>query len=315
MSDLNSYKKADLVNVCKKLDIPTLAKDTKKVLTEKVESYISEYGEDGVLAVQGILQDKEDEDEETLAEEEEETEEEKEDNDYEDSAPINLKEWIIDPIIEKSEAALTKVYEFTDKVGITTVDFNDELRDQLSKSITLNYLEISFEFLYFLYTYIPLVALSENPLVHQVLKDNIEFFDKSDIPTPNLLSLVNYNTISTFFTWALTSIFVPLVVSYYVNFSKRVIVLDEEAGIIARIYRYDPFIFALVKVLIFYFVTKNYDSLTTLNSYRGIFNALKHHILLQLGVYGKFTETLGNFPLIIGVSNILVAIYSQFEDY
>lgn len=328
MSELQSLKKAELSSICRKVGIHVLAKDTKQKLFEKLSAYIEANPEEGLIAVQNSLDMESDE--ETLAEaqdasEDEETDEveeedeedtEDEDKDYEAGPPINLKEWIVDPAIEFFEEGYSKVLDFTDRIGATTLDYNDELRENLSRSVSLNYIELLIELVYFLFTYIPLVALKQNNSVHQIFKDNVSYLSSCNVLLPDISVLFEFKVISIFGNWIVTSIVLPLVISYYVNFTRRCIIIDEDdSGLITRAYKYDPFVFALSKVLIFYFIVKNAGTLTALDSFGGIFSALKKHFLIQLGVYNQFADVLGSFPLVLGFANVLTAIYSQFEEY
>ncbi|CUM45250.1 uncharacterized protein AC631_02521 [Debaryomyces fabryi] len=327
MSELQSLKKAELSSICRKVGIHVLAKDTKQKLFEKLSAYIESNPEEGLIAVQNSLDIESDEetlaeaqdgseDEETDEVEEDEEETEDEDKDYEAGPPVNLKEWIIDPAIEFFEEGYSKVLQFTDRIGATTLDYNDDLRENLSRSVSLNYIELVIELVYFLSTYIPLVAVKHNNSVHQVFKDNISYLSSSDLLLPDISVLFEFKVISIFANWIVTSIVLPLIVSYYVNFTRRCIIIDEDdSGLITRAYKYDPFVFALSKVLVFYFIVKNAGSLTTLDSFGGIFSALKKHFLIQLGVYNQFADVLGSFPLVLGFANVLTAIYSQFEEY
>lgn len=337
MTDYSNYKKADLVNVLKKLEIHTYSKDTKQKLVDKLDAYIQNHPLDGELTIQGLLEVEEDHDDEaTLAEgradtedeeeddEDEEEEEEKvvvaivaedeeEDKDFEDGPPINLKEWIVDPIIDWYESAYSKTLEITDSIGVTTTEFTEELREQLSKTITLTYIELFLELAYFVYAFLPWVALKDNYLNHQLFKDNLPCFAKSLFPTPDIVQLVDCKIISTFVVWLVSSIALPAAFSYFVNFSKRVLVFDGEEGIIARIYQFDPFVFSLTKVLIYYFLQGH--SITSINVLDGYWNAVRNYLVIQLGVYNHFTNILGNFPLVLGLANVAIALYSQFEDY
>ncbi|KAK6458239.1 uncharacterized protein RJT20DRAFT_29935 [Scheffersomyces xylosifermentans] len=336
MSDFSSYKKADLVTVLKKLEIHTVSKDTKKVLVDKLDKYVSEHPEDGALTIQSILDEAEDvngddednettlnEDNDEIADEEEEEEvvvvvpetEDDDDKDYEAPPPLSLKEWVVDPVIEQWENFVEKVYEYTDSVGITYLEYSDDLRERLSKAITLNYLELVLEFAFFIYAYVPIVPLKDNGFNHQVLKDNIYFFGESEILTPDFTALLSTKVIATFVIWAFDAVLLPLLVAYYVNFSRRVLVFDNNDGIVARIYTYDPFVFALSKVLIYYFITKNSDGFLTFKTGDSLYATVNNFFVLYDSYYAQFTAVLGSFPLVLGASNILVALYSQFEEY
>lgn len=313
MSDLNTFKKADLLSVARKVGINVLTKDTKKVLVEKISSFIQTNPKEALDAIRSIEQSNEDDDEEghTLVEEEVlvveeadadvDADDDANDEDYNAPPPINIKAKVIDPIIEHWENLLDKVYEFTDKVGITTLTYNDELRENLSSSITLNYLQLIGEFSYFLFLTIPWVALKDNKLVDPILKDNISFLADSEIPTPNLFVFLHPDVIIAVFLWVVVALVLPLIASYYVNFTRRVLVFDDEEGIVARIYKYDPVVFALTKALLNFFVNKNASDLL---KFCGL--TLK---------YIEFVDVLGSLPFVLGVANVVIGIYSQFEDY
>lgn len=339
MSDFKSFKKADLFKVAKKVGLAVRAKDTKLSLLEKIEQFIEESPEKARDLIESAEADDDDDDEEetaTLIEENDATEdedddeeveveasvvveeEEDEDKDYNAPPPVNLKEWVVDPAIDLYETAVDKVLAFTDNVGITTAEYNDDLRDSLSKTVTLNYLELAVEVGYFLYKYVPVVPVRKNPLVHQVFKDNIPYLNYSSWPSPDLTALWDWHVFFILGNWTLYAVAVPLLVSYYVNFSRRVVVIedddDEDVSFVVRLFKFDPFIFALVKVLIFYYIFKH-AALHTLVEFSGILLALKSHLLVQLGLYHTFIVGLGNFPLVIGLANVAIGLYAQFEDY
>jgi hypothetical protein len=332
MSDYNHYKKADLVNVLKKLEIHCYAKDTKKVLVDKLDAYVQQHPLDGELTVQGLLeQDADDQktltephvDDEEEDEEEEENDEEnddvndddadKDDDDFE-GPPLDLKQWLVDPVIDFTECAYSKVLELTDSVGITTTDFSEDLRDRLSKTVTLAYLELFVEFVCFVYTFLPVVELSDNALNHHLLEDSLPWLGTSSWWTPDFTALISCKVVSTFLIWVVSSIILPGGISYFINFSKRVLVFDGEEGLIARIYTFDPFVFSLSKVLIFYFISGR-SSLTTLSTLGGICNAVHNYFAIQLGLYSSFASVLGSLPIVLGLTNVAIALYAQFEDY
>lgn len=312
MSDLNTFKKADLLSVARKVGIHVLTKDTKKVLVEKLNSFIQSNPEEALEAIRSIEQSNDDDDDDeghTLVEEEEsviiedevKNDDDEADEDYNAPPPINIKAKVIDPIIEHWENLIDKVYEFTDKVGITTLTYNDELRENLSRSITLNYIQFITEFVYFLYLTIPWVAVKDNGSIHQIFKDNIEYLSESEIPLPDLSVFLSPSIIAAVFLWVITALVVPFVTSYYINFSRRVLAFDDDESIVARIYKYDPVVFALSKSLIYFFIIKNSNAVLEFSE--------------CTTKYISFLGELGSFPLVIGVANVVIGIYSQFEDY
>lgn len=331
MSELQGLKKAELSAVCRRVGIHVLTKDTKKALLDKLTKFIEQNPDEGLAAIQNTLDADSDADtvaedvEENSVEEEEEDEDEDEDEgedqdskdeDYKEGPPIDLREWVVDPLIEKFEIVYSKVLGVTDRIGVTVLEYNDELRENLSTTITLNYIELIAEFAFFLYTYVPVTSLEDNSSIPSWVKEQSEFLSFATYPLIDLIALLNLQVGYIFLNWLFTAVIFPLLSSYYINFSRQFIFTDDEddEGIVRRIYEFDPFIFALTKVVIYYFIVKNGGYLMV-DSYMGIAHALKYHFLSQLGIYHKFTQVLGNFPLIIGLANSFIALYSQFEDY
>ncbi|CAH2352223.1 hypothetical protein CLIB1423_06S01574 [[Candida] railenensis] len=329
MSELQSLKKAELNEICHRLGIHALSKDTKKVLIDKVTEYIAKNGDAGVEAVQAAL-DAEIDDTETLTEqveaavaaaeaEEDEEEEgddedaEEKDADYQEGPPLDLKAYIVDPAIQFYEDSLAKVLELTDSVGITSVDINGELRENLSKSVTLNFLELVVEFGFYLYYFVPLVAIKNNESIHQIFKDNISFLAESDFEIPDISALFAYGPLATFSSWLIIAVIAPLIASYYINFTRRLITFEDDTEFFARIYTSDPFTFALSKLLFFYFLATSYHK--DFSKSEGFFTFVFNHLILHQDYFQKFATVLGGFPIVIGLANVLVAIYSQFEEY
>lgn len=315
MVDLNSYKKAELLSAAHKVGLSAGSKDTKKSLIEKFQDFISQAGKDGESLVEASLEDEtvDDDDTSTLAESIKETIDDEDDEEYK-GPPLNVKK-LLDPIIDFGEEYYSKFLEFTDSVGITTLEYNDELRENLSTTITLSYIELILEFGVFISTYVPMVSVKHNNTIHPILKDLIPVLSTCTCKIPDLTSLLDFKILSVAVNWVFYSIMLPLLFSYYVNFTRRIIVTDEDTSLLVRIHKYDPFIFALFKVLIFYILSMNAGNLVTLNSYSGIFKALQTHFLIQLGFYNEFVGVLGNMPFVLGVVNVVIGLYAQFEEY
>lgn len=338
MSEYKSYKKADLAQVAKKIGIQVRSKDTKTSLLDKIELFLEQNPEeakalmdladdeiDAVTLVANDATEDEDDDDEDVVEVEADDDEsaaddDADDKDYNAPPPINLKEWVVDPAIGVFESAHDAVLRFTDAVGVTAAEANDDLRESLSRTVSLNYLELAAEFAYFLYLHVPLVAIKDNASVHQVLKDNIPALRRSTVPVPDVTALFDISVALIAANWVLYAVALPLVVAYYVNFSRRVVVIedddkdDDDESFVVRLYKYDPFVFAVAKVLIYYFVA-THGALTAVESFHGFANLVKNYFLIHLGLYHLFVSTLGNFPLVVGVANVAVGLYSQFEDY
>ena len=90
---------------------------------------------------------------------------------------------------------------------------------------------------------------------------------------------------------------------------KTILVLLPE--LTSMIHLFSPYQKCLFSTLLL----RTAGTLTALDSFGGIFSALKRHFLIQLGVYNQFADVLGSFPLVLGFANVLTAIYSQFEEY
>lgn len=330
MSEFKSFKKADLSKVARKVGITVRSKDTKQSLLEKIESFIDEQPERAKELIESagvedevatLIEDDDDEEEdEEVSVAVEVQEDEDEDKDYNAPAPISFREWVVDPAIDVFENARAKVLDFTDSIGLTTLDVNDDLREYLSRVVALNYLELIAEASFFLYTNVPVVSVKSNPSIHQVFRDNIPILDSCSLPSPDVSALFEFSVLSTFGNWVIYAVVVPLIISFYVNFSRRVVVIldeddeEEDISFVVRLYRYDPFIFALSKVLVYYFILKN-GALSSLESYSNFFHFLKNHAAIQLGLYHHFITGLGNFPIVIGLANVAIGLYSQFEDF
>lgn len=340
MFEFQGLKKSELNTACRKLGIHVLTKDTKGVLVEKLSAYVEQNPEDGLAAVQnsldadtddkeetdklGTTHSEEEEEEEESSDDEEEEEQEGEeeeddsnDKDYQEGPPVNLKLWVVDPIIEKTEALYAKVLNFTDAVGITTLEYNESLRERLSTTITLNFLELFAEACFYLYTFVPLTPINRNHTIHPILRQKFNFFERSELPIPDLLTLVDFSALSVMFCWGVAGIVVPLFVSYYVNFSRRVVFDEEEdVALVTRAYKFDPFIFSLVKVLMYVFIAQGSFTfaLSVDDATKGIFFHLVSHFLSQWGIFGEFVDLMGNFPIILGIANVIIGLYSQFEE-
>ncbi|PSK39369.1 hypothetical protein C7M61_001980 [Candidozyma pseudohaemuli] len=326
MSEFKAFKKADLAKVARKVGISVRSKDTKQLLLEKIESFIDEQPERAKELIESagledevatLIEDDDDEDEEEVSVA---VEVEEEDKDYNAPAPLSFQEWVVDPAIDVFEQARAKVLDFTDSIGLTTLDVNDDLRESLSRVVALNYLEVVAEAAFFLYTNVPIVPVKHNNLIHQVFRDNIPRLQTSSWPSPDFSALLEFSVLSVFGNWVIYAVLLPLLISFYVNFSRRVVVIsdeddeEEDISFVVRLYKYDPFIFALAKVLVYYFVLQH-GALSSLDSYTNIFHFLKNHAIIQLGLYHQFVTGLGNFPIVIGLANVAIGLYSQFEDF
>lgn len=326
MSDYKKFKKADLAEVAKKAGLPVRAKDTKQDLLKKIEVFIAENPDEVKILVESAGEDAA-----TLVseDEEEDDDEEEEDEDAEvvdgeknpnDPPPLDLAKFVVEPALLVYDKAAEFVGGIYDKIVDATEETNDDIRESLSKTVSLNYLELFTELSYFLYYYVPLVEIKHNKSVHQLFKDNVPYLAQSNVVLPDVTALFEIKVVSILANWIVYALAIPAFIAYYVNFTRRVVVIsddddeEEETSFVIRLYKFDPFVFAVAKVVIFYFIFKN-GALTTIDTYKGIVHALKNHLFIQLGIYHQFVTGLGNFPLIIGVANVVISLYSQFEDY
>ncbi|RCK58221.1 hypothetical protein Cantr_06833 [Candida viswanathii] len=350
MSELNKLNKADLTKLLRSFGGAGVSKFNKKQLIDQIESHIEAHPEDYDV-VQKVLngddqgddedeedddiveieqeevevavepkeeEDEEDEEEEDEEEEEEEEEEEGEENDeddkdYEAPPPLNLKEWVLDPIIAKSEDAIDIFYNFTDCVGITYLRESEKLRDQLSSTVTLNYGQLLLEFAVFIYNFTTIVPLNENQLIHQFFFDNLPYLSTTTLPTIEVSELLSHKALTTFVIWVLSSVVVPAAVSYFVNFTSRIVEIEDDEYLF-RIHSFDPFIFALAKVLSYYAVGQ--AGLIGFRQADCLISGLVNKSLVNLGLYLAYaSNSLGNLPYVLGGVNVLIAIYAQFEEY
>lgn len=330
--DFYSHKKLDLVKALTLVNVRVLNKDKKAELVEKCEAYVNEHGEVGALRLQKFLVDDgeivaEDDEVATLAELEDDDDDDDEeagetivdvefaegdddDIDYNGPAPIDLKAIIADPIIEKWECLKDKVYEVTDSVGITVLNQSDKLRDDLSLVVTLNFLEVVAEAVVFLYTFVPWVPLKDNDLNLLVAQQYVPQLATLTWPSPQVSQLASKTALQAFGVWGVSAVVLPLLVSYYLNFTTRILTFDG-LDLVGRVHDYDPFVFALAKAVIYFYISNNGKQ--DLFSGEGYINAALNYVLIAIGHYGKVTAVLGLVPVVVGVANVAVALYSQFE--
>lgn len=338
--DYKSHKKQDLVKALTLVNVKVLNKDKKAELVEKCEAYVNEYGEVGALKLHKYLVEDgeivaEEDDVATLAEseedvedveedeeeddddeddddddDEEEDDEDEDDKDYNAPPPLDLRTLFGDSAIEKWEQFKDKVYGFTDDVGISVANHSDKLRDELSLTVALNYLELVVEALVYLSVFVPWVPLRENTLALPFENNLHPVLAKWNLPTPQVSALFSCSSIGALAVWLVTLVVLPLITSYYVNFTTRILTFDG-LDLVGRVHDYDPFVFALTKVLVYYFIANNGKQYLFAND--GHIYAALNKVVIAVGNYGKLSTALSLFPLVVGVANVAVALYSQFE--
>lgn len=238
-----------------------------------------------------------------------------EDADYLGGPPLDVKLLVVDPLLQRYEAAKSSILELTDSVGITYVDYCHELRERLSTLVFLNYLELSVEFAFFLYAFLSPVPFNENPLNTHFFKQAWPSLATSELRSLDISGWVSFEGISTALVWLMTAIVMPLVASYFVNFSKRVLELDDGMVLPTRVYTYDPFVFALCKVVIVYFLHKLSGTSVPVNVDAGWILAAQNYANILVHLYYAFLARLGSAPVVLGLANVAIALYSQFEEY
>lgn len=345
MVDFSTYKKADLLDIAHKAGVTTVSKDTKKTLIDKLETYVAANGGDSLELIEESTDkvDVEVDSDDTEAEAEAEAEAETETDDESEfkGPPIDIKAWVHNLYSECIDPHLTPLWDWTDDVYYHITDYNDRVREQVSSVVALNYLGLVLEGSIFLYTYVPLASIAGNKSIHPVIKDLLpDFVVNSDIKVPDLSYLVDFKVASVLVNWVIYSVVIPLIVSFYINFTRKTYTInigdefDDELNdseldsdkddiddidgntiyYTVRSFDFDPFVFALLKVVVWY-VVSHLTNLAVFNSVGGFLKAVSTQVLIQFGIYREFTTVLGNVPLVFGVVTLVLGLYSQFEDY
>ncbi|CAK9440116.1 uncharacterized protein LODBEIA_P42160 [Lodderomyces beijingensis] len=281
-------------------------------------------GVEVLQVVQEIEEEEDDDDEEDDEEDEEEDEEgegegeegeeddEEADPDYNAPPPLNLKETVLDPVLAKGEEAIDKIYELSDSLSISFFEYTERLRDQLSSTVTLNYFELLLEFSFYLYNFTSIVPLNKNKAIHQIFHDNLPLLANSTIPSLEIAGLLEYKAIATGLTWFVSALILPSLISYFVNFTSRVVLIGDEEFVF-RYHSFDPFIFALAKILIYYLVGQS--AMIEFSTGECWCSSYFNKFLMHLGLYHSFVSTLGSLPYVLGGVNVLIVLYSQFEEF
>ena len=330
MSEFKGLKKVDLAKVMRKQGIPVRTKDTKGSLLERLKELSAQNPKQYNHLVMA-LDDQQDEtatlvnegteDETEEADDDDEHEETDDDKDYNAPPRIDIKEYLVDPAIALFERSYDKLLEFTDYVGLNSAQCNDKVRAHMSNTVHLTRMELLAEAAYFLYFHVPVVKARNNKCFPQFVKNSFPFLD-SELPTFDFSLLLNCTVVSVFVQWLLYAVLVPTVISYYVNFTRKVVVIEsdeddedkEELSYVVRFHRHDPVIFSLAKIVLFYFIVKN-GAFAGLVTREGVACAAKQFFLVNLGIYRDFALRLGSFPVVIGATNVIIGLYSQFEDF
>lgn len=312
MSEYKSFKKADLAAVARKMGLPVRAKDTKQLLLEKIEVFVEEQPERAKELVEAdidVVAVEANSDDDALVLELElelaEEDDDENDKDYNAPPPIDVREWVVDPAIALFERSLNRALTLLDRVGITTLEFSEDLRENLSRTVTLNFLALAAELALWYFTFVTFVPFKHNGLVPRAWRHLQWLF-----PTPDVTYLGSA-ALSSFGWWLALAVAAPMVAAYYFNFSRRVVVVHDEDGdetqFVVRIYKYDPFVFAVARLLVLYFVKNSlvphWDC------------SLLQRFFTLFGQYQVFVAGLGTFPYVIGAANVAIGLYSQFEDY
>lgn len=132
-------------------------------------------------------------------------------------------------------------------------DKSDAFREFSSSPMSIGAVEILIEFFYLISYYTEFTTVGKSKLVPALIKDNL---NKQFLKYP-VLDLCNYfkfNVIAVFHLWGFITILAPLIVSYYINFTKT-----------GKTYKatFDPYIFTLTKCLLVLFALKSEVTFST----------------------------------------------------
>ncbi|ODQ82338.1 hypothetical protein BABINDRAFT_158958 [Babjeviella inositovora NRRL Y-12698] len=316
---LENKLKQELKEIAISLGLPAKTNNTKGQLLEMIKDHFLEhehFSEDSryaaffpiaesetvVIAVEELASEDEDNGKTDTGKNVGDEAEDEEDADYVPSADLTTK--IADPLIDLQEQLVSYLYKTTDKLGITATKYSDCVRSHLSEVVNLTMAQIGLEFLIFWKEFIPLIRLDEIEAFHNV-RFNPEFV--GDLKVVDFTEFFTLKSVYILSSWATLSILLPLVLSYYVNFTTR-------HG--KRSYTFDPFTFNVFRFFLFLAglqrIVFNFGDLTLLDSFETC--ELANYGILALNNFGQFLGTLGGLPSASSAGLILITLYSQFSS-
>ncbi|KAG7747967.1 hypothetical protein KL912_002644 [Ogataea haglerorum] len=240
MSLLNKKTKAQLEEIARDLDVNIKSCKVKQALVDRLTDHFLENADkydkdheyyDYVVSVkQEAENENDDEDEDDNDDESDEAEiiDIEESDAYDSDDDFDLEPSTLDKILDYIDN--DTLYEIADYVA----EKNYELRDYLSDPFTINDFTVVGEFIYLYPHFAKSIALGDIRFVPQVVKNSLPAAVLKT-PVTDLTHFLDVNFWSTVLLWLLVSYGAPKLTSYYVNFTYN--------------FEYDPFIFALAKLL------------------------------------------------------------------
>lgn len=324
MSEFEGLKKIELARYVRKLGLSVRSKDTKLNLLEKLNNYKEENPKGYEMLVEsfnadddtgsvtlveeiGVTEDEDDDDDETDVADDDDSDDDKI---HRGRPPLDLME----PMVNFFKRTFEKFYNCEE-------DLNDQIRLSLSSIVNLTYMELALEVVFFLYLHVPMVPLKDIKYLPMAVKNLISFSSHF----PDLTQLLQFSVISIFLQWLFYAVLLPGVLSYYINFTRKVVVLEtteededeeenDEYSFVVRLHKHDPVIFSLAKIVIFYFFVKS-GAFIPSEYYDSVFGTLSKFLYVHMNFYRTFAFGLGKFPLVLGAANVVIGLYSQFEDF
>ncbi|KAG7899623.1 hypothetical protein KL907_004975 [Ogataea polymorpha] len=236
MSLLNKKTKAQLEEIARDLDVNIKSCKVKQALVDRLTDHFLENADkfdkdheyyDYVVSVKQEAQNENDDDDDDESDEAEIIDVEDSDA-YDSDDDFDLEPSTLDKILDYIDN--DTLYEVADYIA----EKNYELRDYLSDPFTINDFTVVGEFIYLYLYFAKSIALGDIRFVPQVVKSNLPAAVLKT-PVTDLTHFLDANFWSTVLLWLLVSYGAPKLTSYYVNFTYN--------------FEYDPFIFALAKLL------------------------------------------------------------------
>ncbi|ODV93217.1 hypothetical protein PACTADRAFT_5001 [Pachysolen tannophilus NRRL Y-2460] len=221
------------------------------------------------------------------------------------SKPLEIYGSIYDSIVDK----YYDLEEFFE-------DQNESVRDLVSSPVSIVGAEIFTEFFYILYYHFEWTTISRSYYVPQLVKENLPYNTLS-WPIWNFETFFNDSFLTVIFLWSLISIFFPLLISFYVNFTA----VKKQGNRKLKNYKYsfDPLIFSLVKLILTLIILQgdiSFDDVKDELVYRftgeGIFYAIKSYIF-----HGALDLRLifGNAPILGSAASTFIALYALTSSF
>lgn len=315
MDNFTQLKKKELVVLCKDLKITIHPNQKKKTLIEKIKNFYSlntdEFKYSFLQEVKADSTKKESSNEsgvfcDTLIEDC------PEDLDYQGPPPIEILPPIIDFLIEKYEIFLEFYYMIADSFENFFFSKTQCFKNKITKLIVLIFFELFCECIQF-HSYCSTLNVIKNDSMIYFKKNSFLLGLKSFLlfDYHNLFGIKN-SFFPTFFVWFLITLLFPMMFSYYFNFTKKIIRIKKNKKK-KKIFTFDPFIFSLSKVLIYCSI--KYSKIEKYIEYRNSSDNVKQSFYSFFENYLLYSKQSGVLSLILCSGNILIALYSRFEEF